>query len=71
MRSLSDVVGASGLSGYAIVALLLFFVAFVLVCIQVLAPSRRAEYAQASRMPLDDPSPSVTTATNGKLRLLP
>lgn len=68
MRSLADVVGGSGLSGYAIVALLLFFVAFVLVCIQVLAPSRRQEYAQAGLMPLDDPSPTVATST---LRLLP
>ena len=59
MRSLADVVGASGLSGYAIVALLLFVFAFLLVCIQVLAPSRNAEYESDARLPLDDIHPQV------------
>ncbi|MCX5767709.1 MAG: cbb3-type cytochrome c oxidase subunit 3 [Gemmatimonadetes bacterium] len=59
MRSLADVVGASGLSGYAIVALILFFLAFVAVAINLLLPSRSALYERAGRMPLDDLNPQT------------
>lgn len=51
---LSDVVGHSGLSGYAEVALILFFVAFLLVVAQVFWPGRRDELERASQLPLDD-----------------
>lgn len=51
---LSDVVGASGLSGYAVVALLLFVFAFVLVLINVFAPSRHATHTRAASLPFDD-----------------
>jgi cbb3-type cytochrome oxidase subunit 3 len=54
MIRLSDVVGASGLSGYAVVALLLFMFAFALVLYSVLAPSRRAAHARAANLPFDD-----------------
>ncbi len=57
MKSLSDVVGASGLSGYAIVALVLFVFAFVLILIPLIAPSRNAEYEADGRLPLDDLTP--------------
>ena len=54
MTRLADVVGASGLSGYAIVALLLFVLAFLLVLAAVFAPSRRAEHQRAALLPFDD-----------------
>lgn len=54
MTRLSDVVGASGLSGYAIVALVLFVIAFVLILIPILTPRREEFYERAGRMPLDD-----------------
>ena len=57
MKSLADVMGASGLSSYAIVALVLFFAAFILVLVRIFAPSRRKEYERDSRMPLDDDHP--------------
>jgi hypothetical protein len=57
MKSLADVVGASGLSGYAIVALVLFVFAFLLILIPLMAPSRDAEYEADGRMPLDDLTP--------------
>ncbi len=59
MRSIADVVGASGLSGYAIVALVLFFIAFVAVLASVLAPSRSSFYERVGQMPLDDLTPQT------------
>lgn len=59
MRSLADVVSASGLSGYAIAALILFFLAFVAVLARVLWPSRSSYYDRAGRMPLDDQTPQT------------
>jgi hypothetical protein len=63
MKSLSDVVGAYGLSGYAIVALLLFVFAFLLILIPLVAPARSAQYEADGRLPLDDltPVPARTT----------
>jgi len=51
---LSDVMGHAGLSGYAQVALILFFVAFVAVVIRTLRWSNRAELDHISHLPLDD-----------------
>ncbi len=51
---LVDVMSASGLSGYAIVALLLFFAAFLMVLAMILAPGSAARMAQAAQLPLDD-----------------
>lgn len=51
---LSDVVGHSGLSGYAEVALILFFVAFLLVVARVFWPGRKGELERASQLPFDD-----------------
>lgn len=61
MARLADIVGASGLSGYAVVALLLFVFAFLLVVAALLAPRARAEYDSATLIPFDDgtvPSPA-------------
>ena len=57
MKSLADVVGASGLSGYAIVALVLFVFAFLLILIPLMAPSRNADFEADGRLPLDDLTP--------------
>lgn len=51
---LVDVMSASGLSMYAIVALVLFVAAFVAVVLMILAPGAAEKHAQASRLPLDD-----------------
>jgi len=54
MTRLSDVVGASGLAGYAVVALILFVFAFLLVLYTIVAPSRRAQQQRAALLPFDD-----------------
>lgn len=51
---LSDVVSASGLSIYAIVALVLFVGAFVAVVVMIFRPGVKARYAEDARIPLDD-----------------
>jgi hypothetical protein len=53
MKSISDVVAASGLLGYAQVALIIFFVVFVAVSLRVLL-TRRADIERFARLPLDD-----------------
>jgi cbb3-type cytochrome oxidase subunit 3 len=60
MIHLGDVMGASGLSGYAIVALLLFLFAFVLVVYAIFTPSRRASDERASLLPFDDGTPPAS-----------
>jgi hypothetical protein len=50
---LSDVVSHSGLAGYAVVALVLFMIAFLAVVIGVLLRSRR-EIDHVARLPFDD-----------------
>jgi cbb3-type cytochrome oxidase subunit 3 len=65
MKSIADVVGASGLAGYAEVALLLFFLVFVVVSVRALA-TNRASIDRAARLPLDDDcafSPDRASAT--------
>jgi cbb3-type cytochrome oxidase subunit 3 len=54
---LSEIMSNAGLAGYAEVALIIFFVVFVAVAFRVLAPSRKAGYDKAARMPLDDDTP--------------
>ena len=63
MTRLADIVGASGLSGYAIVALLLFFLAFLLILTTVLMPSQRARQDRDALLPFDDGcvQPSVSS----------
>jgi cbb3-type cytochrome oxidase subunit 3 len=51
---LVDVMSASGLSGYAIVALLLFVAAFVTVIILTFRPGTRVLHERVARLPLDD-----------------
>ncbi|MGH7618183.1 MAG: hypothetical protein ACREPM_13235 [Gemmatimonadaceae bacterium] len=55
MKSIADVVSASGLAGYAEVALVIFFAVFVAVGIRALATNRVALEHEAS-LPFDDDS---------------
>jgi hypothetical protein len=54
---LSDVVSHAGLAVYAEVALVLFFVAFVVIGVRLLVRRDRHELERMSRMPLDDGAP--------------
>ncbi len=51
---LVDVMSASGLSGYAIIALLLFVIAFVAVVLLLFAPGQAARHAADARLPFTD-----------------
>ena len=55
---LSDIMSHAGLAAYAIEAMLLFMLAFVMILGNVLRRSRHGEYERAGRLPLDDESPS-------------
>jgi hypothetical protein len=63
MKSIADVVSASGLAGYAEVALVIFFVTFVAIGIRALAMSR-ATLDRAANLPLDDESAPRTTPSS-------
>ena len=54
---LSDVMSHAGLAGYAVVALVLFLVAFLAVVVRIARRSANAEFERASRLPLDDADP--------------
>ena len=62
---LSDIMSNAGLSTYAEVALVIFLVAFLLITLSVFAPSRRQEFDEASRMPLDDTHPQTPRQGRG------
>lgn len=54
---LSDIMGHSGLSTYAEIAMILFMVAFLAIVLRIFWPSRRAELEQHRHMPLEDDRP--------------
>jgi len=60
VKSLSDVVGAAGLQGYAEVALVLFLVVFIAVVARALS-RRGQELDRIARLPLDDDATSTST----------
>lgn len=62
---LSDIMGGAGLSGYAMVALVIFVVAFLAIALAVFAPSRKREFDEAGRMPLDDLHPQSPRPRQG------
>jgi cbb3-type cytochrome oxidase subunit 3 len=62
---LSDIMGHAGLSTYAEVALVIFLIAFLLIAVGVFAPSRKREFDEASRMPLDDVHPQSPRQSRG------
>ncbi len=51
---LVDVMSASGLAGFAIVALVLFVAAFVAVVVVTFGPGSTARHADAARLPLEE-----------------
>jgi cbb3-type cytochrome oxidase subunit 3 len=51
---LADVMSASGLSMYAIVALVLFVSAFIAVVLITFRPGAKAKHEYDARLPLDD-----------------
>jgi hypothetical protein len=62
---LSDVVGASGLSGYAEIALIIFFIVFVTVVVRVLF-TRSASLQRAAHLPLED-EPTAKSSSEEQL----
>jgi len=66
MKSIADVVGSSGLAGYAEIALLLFFIVFLAVSIRALL-TNHAALDHAAHLPLDDEFPSAASrSTRGR-----
>jgi cbb3-type cytochrome oxidase subunit 3 len=59
MKSLTDVVSGAGLSGYAEIALVIFFVAFVGVVISLYLPSKQRTYERLRNLPMDDEAPAL------------
>ena len=55
--TLTDLMSGSGLSHYAIVALVLFFGAFNAIGVWVWMPSHKKWWNDAARIPLDDDTP--------------
>lgn len=55
---LSDIMSSAGLSGYAVIALILFMAAFIAIAIRLFLPSQRKKLERAKRLPLDDGDPS-------------
>lgn len=55
---LSDVMSASGLSMYAIVALVLFVIAFLGVLIMTFRPGAAERHRRDAQIPLDDDDPT-------------
>lgn len=66
MTRLADIVGASGLSGYAVVALVLFVLAFLFVVAALFGPRSRERNERAALLPFDDgtviPAPSSASS---------
>jgi len=60
---LVDVMSASGLSGFAIVALLLFVAAFVAVVLLTFRPGTRELHSRIARLPLDEDLPTSAART--------
>lgn len=57
--SLTDLMSGAGLSGYAVVALVLFFGAFLALVGWIWWPSHKARWSEAAQIPVDDPSTSA------------
>ncbi len=63
---LTDIMSHAGLSGYAEVALILFFLAFVGVLVVTFLPSRRREMDRAARLPFEDSVPTSPSEKGGR-----
>ncbi len=61
--SLTDLMSGAGLSRYAEVALVIFFVTFIALAAWIYWPTHRRSFSEAARLPLDDsPTPSPAEA---------
>jgi cbb3-type cytochrome oxidase subunit 3 len=65
---LVDVMSASGLSIYAIVALVLFMISFVAIVIRTFAPSQASQQAYDARLPLSDDDQAPAQSGRGVTR---
>ena len=54
---LSDIVGSSGLSAYAEIAMILFMLAFLAIVVRLFWPSRRKQLEEQRHLPLADDRP--------------
>ena len=54
---LSDIMGNSGLSSYAEIAMILFLVAFLAIVVRIFWPSRRKQLEEQRHLPLVDDEP--------------
>lgn len=52
--SLTEIMSAAGLSRYAEIALVLFFLAFIAIVWRIYMPSRKRDFDRAATLPLDD-----------------
>jgi len=57
MLRLSDIMSHAGLHGYAEVAMILFFLAFLAIVLRVFSPSRKREMDEMAHLPLEDDEP--------------
>lgn len=64
---LHDVVAGSGLAIFAEVALVIFFVTFLVVLFRVMG-RKRSHYDELARMPLDDEPQPVATPSHSSRR---
>lgn len=62
---LSDIMGNAGLSGYAMVALILFVLAFLGIVWWVFRPSHKNRWESDAMMPLDDLNPQQPRRPGG------
>ena len=60
---LSDIMSKAGLASYAEVAVIIFFVVFLVIAYDTFRRGRKEELEEASRIPLDDDVPSHLRTT--------
>ena len=65
MKSLTDVVSGAGLSGYAEIALIIFFVAFLGVVASLFLPSRQKTYERMRQLPIAPDTPEMSFRAGG------
>lgn len=59
--SLTEIMSGAGLSRYAEIALVLFFLAFLVILWRIYAPSRKRALERAARIPLHDDNDTPST----------
>ena len=59
--SLTEIMSAAGLSGYAEVGLVLFLIAFLIIVWRIFLPSKKRSWDRDARLPFDDESTKPST----------